>query len=65
MQKKLADKLIEECSEIIDEVKTAKITIDEHENKNENVCKCSCTLYIVLFLIIFTINIKIATYFVY
>ena len=37
MQKKLADKLIEECSEIIDEVKTAKITLDEHENKNENV----------------------------
>ena len=56
--KKLVDKLTEECTENIDEVKIAS----ENEHKN----KCSfCILYIVLFSIIFTINIGITTYFVY
>ena len=45
-------------TENIDEVKIAS------ENKHKNKCS-SCTLYIVLFSIIFTINIAIATYFVY
>ena len=45
-------------TENIDEVKIAS------ENKHKNKCS-SCTLYIVLFSIIFTINIGIATYFVY
>ena len=32
-RKKLVDKLVEECTENIDEVKIAKITLAEHENK--------------------------------
>ena len=57
-RKRSVDKLVEECTENIDEVKiTSK---NEHENK----CS-SCTLYIVLFSIFFTISIRIATYFVY
>ena len=61
-RKKLVDKLVEECTENVEEVKLAKITLAENENKH----KCSsCTLYIVLFLIIFTINVGIGTYFVY
>ena len=56
-RKKLADKLVEECPEIVKEVK-----LTEHENKH----KCiSRTLYIVLFSIFFTNNVGIATYFVY
>ena len=55
MQEKLVDKLTEECTENIGEVKIA-----EHKNK----CS-SCTLYIVLFSIFFAINIGIAAYFVY
>ena len=61
-RKKLDDKLIEECTENVEEVKLAKITSTENKNKH----KCSsCTLYIVLFSIIFTINVGIGTYFVY
>ena len=59
-RKKLVDKLAEECTQTVKEVKLAKITSAENENKH----KCSsCTLYIVLFSIIFTINIGIGTYF--
>ena len=59
-RKKLVDKLVAECTENIDEVKIAE------SNSVDNIHKCSsCTLYIVLFSIIFTINIGIATYFVY
>ena len=59
-RKKYFDKLTEECTKSIDEVKIA-------ERKSvENTHKCSsCTLYIVLFSIIFTINVWIGTYFVY
>ena len=59
-RKKLVDKLTEECTESIDEVKIA-------EGKSvENVHKCSsCTLYIALFSIVFTVNVGIGTYFVY
>ena len=61
-RKKLVDKLVEECTENVEEVKLAKITSTENKNKH----KCSsCTLYIVLFSIIFTINVGIGTYFVY
>ena len=60
-EKKLVDKLVEECTETVEEVKTAKITLVEDKNKY----KCSpCMLYIVSFLILFTINIGIGTYFV-
>ena len=61
-RKKLINKLVEECTENVEEVKLAKITLVEDENKH----KCSfCTLYIVLFSIILLINIGIGTYFVY
>ena len=63
MQKKLVDKLIDECTETVEEVKLAKITLAE----NENSYKCSsCTVYTVLFWIFFTINVGgISAYFVY
>ena len=69
-RKKLVDKLAErssaaECSENIDEIKIAEVTSMELDS-TENIHKCSsCTLYIVLFSRIFTINIGIASYFIY
>ena len=57
-RKRLADKLVEECAENIDEVKIAS----ENEQKNK---RCSYILYTVLFSVLFTINIGIAIYFVY
>ena len=57
-EKKLVDKLVEDCTKSIDKV--------EITSKNEHKNKCSsCTLYIVLSPILFTINIGIGTYFVY
>ena len=38
-RKRLVDKLIEECSENIDEVKIARITLAGHENEYKNKCK--------------------------
>ena len=65
-RKRLIDKLVEECSEIIDEVKIAKITsIELHSTEHENKCKSSCTIYVVLIVIVFTICIGIGTYFIY
>ena len=62
---KLVDKLVAECTENIDEVKIAELTLTEC-NSVENLHKCSSfILYIVLFSITFTINIGISTYFVY
>ena len=63
MQKKLVDKLVDECTETIEEVKLAKITLAE----NENSCECSsCTVYTALFWIFFTINVgAIVAYFIY
>ena len=57
-RKKIADKLIEEWTEILGEVKAAS------ENRHKNKCN-SCILYIVLFSILFVINVGIPTYFVY
>ena len=62
MYKKLADKLVEECTETNSEIKLAKITLAENENKHK---RNSCTLYSVLFSIVFTINVGVGTYFVY
>ena len=56
-RKILVDKLVEECTENIDEAKIDKVT--------ENECKSSCTIYIVLIAIVFTICIGIGIYFVY
>ena len=61
-RKRIVNKLIEECTETVEEVKIAKITLSKDENKH----KCSsCTLCVVLFSILFTINVGIGTYFVY
>ena len=57
-RKKLADKLVEECTETDEEVKIA--SKNEHKNKFS-----FCILYIVLFSIIFAINIGIGAYFAY
>ena len=60
MQKRLLDKLVEECTENIVERRSVEITLSKNENKH----KCSsCTLYIVLFSIFFTINVGIGSYF--
>ena len=61
-RKRIVDKLIDECTETIEEVKLAKITLVENENEN----KYSCwTVYIVLMIVIFTIFIGVTIYFVY
>ena len=57
-RKKLVDKLVERCTETVKEVKIAR--------KNEHKNKCSSfILYIVLCSITNTINVGIATYFIY
>ena len=61
-RKKLVDKLVDECTQTVEEVKLAKITLA----KNENSCKCkSCTVYIVLMIVFFIICTKTSAYFVY
>ena len=58
----MVDKLIEECTENIEEVKLAKITSTGNENKH----KCSsCTLEILLISVLFTINVGIGSYYLY
>ena len=61
MQKKLVDKLVEECTENVEEVILATITLAE-EGNNKHKCS-SCTLYIMLFSIIFLTSIGINGYF--
>ena len=61
LEKKLVDKLIDECTETIEEVKLAKIT---PENKNENKYS-SCKVYIAFTIIVFTIFAGITIYFFY
>ena len=57
-RKKLVDKLVEECTENIEETRL----VEKTATKN----KCSsCIVYIVLFSLSFAINIEIGTYFVY
>ena len=60
-RKRLVDKLVEECSEIVDEVKITEITSFEHKNN----CKYSYTIYIILIVIIFTVYIGTGTYCAY
>ena len=62
-RKKLVDKLVDECTETVEEMKVAKITLAG----NENSYKCSsCTMYTVLFWIFFTINVGgKGAYFIY
>ena len=56
------DKLIDECTETIEEVKLAKVTLAENENKDKY---SSCTVYIVLMIVVFTIFTGITICFVY
>ena len=56
----MVDKSVDECTENIDEVKIAEVTLTENMRKFS-----SCIMYIMLFSIIFTINVGISTYFVY
>ena len=62
-EKKLVDKLVDECTETVEEVKLARISLAE----NVNSYKCSsCTVYTALFWIFFTINVGgIGAYVVY
>ena len=55
-RKKLVDKLVDECTDTVEEVKQANIIFAE----NENSYKCiPCTVYkIVLFSVLFTFNVK-------
>ena len=55
--------MVEECTETVEEVKLAKITLAEEGEKKHKYS--SCTLSIVLFSIIFSINVGIGTCFVY
>ena len=61
-RKKLADKLVEECIEIVEEVKLTEATSTQDENKHKY---SSCRMYMVLILVHFTMNVGIGTYFVY
>ena len=56
---KLIDKVVAECTENIDEVKIAEITLAEHEN----VCVCSYTICVILAVIALAISIGIGPYF--
>ena len=59
---KCRKKLVDECTETVEEVKLAKITLAE----NENSYKCSsCTVYIVLMIVVFISCTRISSYFVY
>ena len=62
IQKKLVDKLIDECTETIEEVKLDKVTLGKDENESKY---SSCTVYIVLIIVIFTIFTRTTIYFVY
>ena len=61
-RKNLVDKLIDECTETIEEVKLVNITIFEIQN---NYKYNSCIVYIVLMIVFFTIFTGITVYLVY
>ena len=61
-RKKLVEKLIDECNKATEEVKLAKITL---ENENSYYKYSSCTVYIVLIIVFFTIFTGITIYFIY
>ena len=59
---KCRKKIVDECTETIEEVKLAKITFTGNENENKY---SSCRVYIVLMIVVFTIFTGITIYFVY
>ena len=65
MQKKLVDKLVDECTETVEEVKLANIIFAENENENSYKF-IPCTVYIVLLSVFFAFNVGgIVPYHVY
>ena len=60
-RKRLVDKLLEECSENIDEAKLTEIALFEHGNE----CVCSYIVCIVLAVIALTVSIGLGAYFTY
>ena len=63
VQKRLVDKLVEECTENIEEIRLVEIT--SAENKNKHKCS-SCTLYIVLLSILLQLMLEfVAIFFVF
>ena len=60
-RKKLADALVDECTQNVEETKLVKITV---ENENNSRCT-SFVVYKVLFFVFFLIIIVIGIYFVY
>ena len=58
-EKKLADKLIDECTETIEETKLVNITFTENENNYE--CG-SCMVYIVLMILVTGITVYLVYY---
>ena len=63
-EKKIVNKLVEECSEGIDGNKMIYNDTVNEIPLNENVCN-SCTIYIVLFIIFLIISINISSAFIY
>ena len=61
-EKKIVNKLIDEWTETIQEVKLAEITLSENEN---NYKYNSCKVYIVLMIVVFTTFTGITVYLVY
>ena len=47
-RKRLTDKLVDECTETVEEVKPAIITLAKNDNENSYKCS-SCIMYTVLF----------------
>ena len=61
--KRLVDQLVDECTEIVEEVKPAITTLAENKNSYKF---SSCKVYIVLFWIFFTTNVnRMGAYFIY
>ena len=60
-RKKLVNKLVEECSDNIDEAKLTEIALFEHKNE----CTCYYTVFIALGVIVLKICVGIGAYFVY
>ena len=62
MQKKLVAPITDECTETIEEIKLANITLTENENSYKY---SSCKVYIAFMIVVFTIFTGITIYFVY
>ena len=62
-EKKLVDKPVDECTEIIDETRLVEINSTECNSVENKFKHNSCTLHIVLLSTVFTVNIGISSYF--